>query len=239
MKRGKITVDVAELRVVREGSEILHSLSFRASEGELIGLLGPSGSGKSTLMRSLLGVQVIAGGALQILTKPAGARSLRGKLGYMAQGSAVYLDLSVEENLHYFAGVLNEPREEVARVLEVVSLTSFARRVVSSLSGGERTRVSRATALLGSPPILILDEPTVGLDPILRRDLWDTFKKLAESGTTVLVSSHVMDEAARCERLLLLRDGHLLFDDSPTNLLAASKSSSYDDAFERLIEQHS
>jgi ABC-2 type transport system ATP-binding protein len=232
-------IDVKDLRVIRQGNEILHELSFRAGAGELIGLLGPSGSGKSTLMRSLLGVQMLSGGTLQILERPAGSASLRGALGYVAQSSSVYLDLTVEENLRYFAGILHEPRSEVGRVLAVVSLTTLAGRVVSSLSGGERTRVSLATALLGSPPILVLDEPTVGLDPILRRDLWRTFDELAKSGTTVVVSSHVMDEAAHCARLLLLRDGRLLFDDSPAKLLAAAKSSSYDEAFERLIESQS
>ena len=230
------TLEVSNLRVVRNGNEILKSISFRAAPGELIGLLGPSGSGKSTLMRSLLGVQAITGGSARILESSAGSPSLRGRLGYMAQSSAVYLDLTVEENIRYFAGVLVQPLTEVARVVEVVALTSFSHRLVSSLSGGERARVSLGVALLGSPPVLILDEPTVGLDPILRRDLWRTFADLAKTGATVIVSSHVMDEAARCARLLLLRDGTLLFDGTPASLLAASKATGYDEAFERLIE---
>jgi ABC-2 type transport system ATP-binding protein len=156
----------------------------------------------------------------------------------MAQSSAVYLDLTVEENIRYFSGVLAQPLSEVARVMDVVALTSFSQRLVSSLSGGERARVSLGVALVGSPPALILDEPTVGLDPILRRDLWRTFEGLAGTGATVIVSSHVMDDAARCARLLLLRDGTLLFDGTPTSLLAASGASGYDDAFERLIEGH-
>jgi ABC-2 type transport system ATP-binding protein len=154
----------------------------------------------------------------------------------MAQGSAVYLDLSVEENVRYFAGVLAEPPSEITRVMDVVALTSFAERLVSSLSGGEQTRVSLGVALIGLPPVLILDEPTVGLDPILRRDLWRTFEELATTGTTVIVSSHVMDEAAHCARLLLLRDGQLLFDDTPASLLVTSGAANYDVAFERLIE---
>lgn len=231
-----LTFDVAQLRVVRGGNETLKSISFRAVPGELIGLLGPSGSGKSTLMRSLLGVQAITSGSARILNSEVGSPALRGRIGYMAQGSAVYLDLTVEENLRYFAGVLHQDPIEVARVMDVVALTSFAGRLVSSLSGGEQTRVSLGIALLGSPRVLILDEPTVGLDPILRRDLWRTFGDLARTGVTVVVSSHVMDEAARCARLLLLRDGMLLFDDTPASLLATSGASSYDEAFERLIE---
>jgi ABC-2 type transport system ATP-binding protein len=230
------TFEVSNLRVVRNGSEILKSISFHAAPGELIGLLGPSGSGKSTLMRSLLGVQAITGGSARIMESVAGSPLLRGRLGYMAQSSAVYLDLTVEENVRYFAGVLAQPLSEVARVIDVVALTSFSHRLVSSLSGGERARVSLGVALLGSPPALILDEPTVGLDPILRRDLWRTFENLARTGATVIVSSHVMDEAARCARLLLLREGTLLFDGTPASLLAASEASGYDEAFERLIE---
>ncbi|MFI5036710.1 MAG: ABC transporter ATP-binding protein [Acidimicrobiales bacterium] len=233
------TVRAANLRVVRGGREVLRSLSFRATSGELIGLLGPSGSGKSTLMRSLLGVQVIAGGSAQILHADVGSPTLRGRVGYMAQGSAVYLDLTVEENIRYFAGMLGRDPAEVARVLDVVALATFAGRLVSSLSDGEQTRVSLGVALLGSPRVLILDEPTVGLDPILRRDLWRVFEHLAAKGATVIVSSHVMDEAARCARLLLLRDGTLLFDDTPASLLAVSGASSYDEAFERLIEDAS
>jgi ABC-2 type transport system ATP-binding protein len=230
------TIDATNLRVVRARHEILKSVTFSVTSGELIGLLGPSGSGKSTLMRSLLGVQVITSGSVTILQTPAGSASLRRQIGYMAQASATYLDLTVVENLHYFAGVLRLAASEVERVMDVVALSTFANRLVSSLSGGERTRVSLGVALLGSPPVLVLDEPTVGLDPILRRDLWRTFNDLATSGTTVMVSSHVMDEAARCARLLLLREGALVFDGSPAQLLAAAQASSYDSAFERLIE---
>lgn len=230
------TFEVSNLRVVRDGNEIVKSISFRAVPGELIGLLGPSGSGKTTLMRSLLGVQAITGGSARILDFAAGSRSLRGRLGYMAQSSAVYLDLTVEENIRYFAGVLALPRSEVARVLDVVALASLSHRLVSSLSGGEQVRVSLGVALMGSPPVMILDEPTVGLDPILRRDLWRTFDDLAKAGATVIVSSHVMDEAARCARLLLLREGTLLFDGTPASLLATSEATGYDEAFERLIE---
>ncbi len=231
------TLDVVNLCVKRQHNEILKSISFTAAPGELIGLLGPSGSGKSTLMRSLLGVQAITSGSVQVLQSPPGSPSLRGLIGYMAQNSAIYLDLTVEENLRYFAGVLQHPYSEVTRVKEVVALTSFSNRLVSSLSSGERTRVSLGITLLGSPPVLILDEPTVGLDPILRRDLWRTFEDLAGTGTTVMVSSHVLDEAARCARLLLLRNGSILFDNSPAQLLAVAGATSYDSAFERVIEE--
>lgn len=229
-------LDVQGLRVDRQGHEVLHGLDFRVAPGELVGLLGPSGSGKSTLMRALLGVQRITSGRALVLGEAAGTAALRRRVGYMAQSAAVYLDLSVRENVRYFAGVLGVGDAEVARVITVVRLEPLATRVVSSLSGGERSRVSLAVALLGRPALLILDEPTVGLDPVLRQELWRTFTDVAADGTAVLVSSHVMDEAARCQRLLLLREGNLLFDDTPAALLARTGSPTYDDAFVALIE---
>jgi ABC-2 type transport system ATP-binding protein len=232
-----LALEISQLRVVRQHNEILKSLSFTVAPGELVGLLGPSGSGKSTLMRSLLGVQTITSGSALALGAKVGTPALRRRIGYMAQSSAIYLDLTVRENLAYFAGVLDVDKSQVEHTMHTVNLHSFAGRLVSSLSGGERSRVSLAVALLGAPPLLILDEPTVGLDPVLRRDLWQTFAQLAGDGTTVLVSSHVMDEAARCRRLLLLREGILLFDDTPAQLLARTRMNSYDEAFVRLIEE--
>ncbi len=231
-----LALEVSRLRVVRNHNEILKSLTFDVAPGTLVGLLGPSGSGKSTLMRSLLGVQVITSGSALALGERVGSPVLRRRLGYMAQGSAIYLDLTVRENLAYFAGILDLDDSQVDHVLDVVSLRPFALRLVSSLSGGERSRVSLAVALLGAPPLMILDEPTVGLDPVLRQDLWRTFAQLADEGTTVLVSSHVMDEAARCDRLLLVREGRLLFDDTPGALLERTGAPGYDAAFVRLIE---
>ena len=231
-----LALEVSRLRVVRNHNEVLKSLTFDVAPGTLVGLLGPSGSGKSTLMRSLLGVQVITSGSALALGERVGSPVLRRRLGYMAQGSAIYLDLTVRENLAYFAGILDLDDSQVDHVLDVVSLRPFAQRLVSALSGGERSRVSLAVALLGAPPLMILDEPTVGLDPVLRQDLWRTFAQLADEGTTVLVSSHVMDEAARCDRLLLLREGRLLFDDTPGALLERTAAPGYDAAFVRLIE---
>ncbi len=228
-------LEVSELRVVRQHHEILRSLSFDVGAGELVGLLGPSGSGKSTLMRALLGVQAITSGSALALGEPVGSPALRRRVGYMAQSAAIYPDLSVRENLTYFAGILALARPQVEHVLDVVDLRALGDRLVATLSGGERSRVSLAIAMLGAPPLLILDEPTVGLDPVLRQDLWATFAEVTRSGATVLVSSHVMDEAARCGRLLLLREGQLLFDDTPAQLLERTGASTYDDAFVRLI----
>ena len=231
----ELALDVAQLRVMREHHEVLQSLTFEVARGELVGLLGPSGSGKSTLMRTLLGVQGISSGTARALGERVGAPSLRRRIGYMAQGSAIYPDLTVLENLTYFSGILGLDATAARRAMDVVDLNLHARRLVTSLSGGERSRVSLAVALLGEPPLLVLDEPTVGLDPVLRQELWSTFSRVVEGGTAVLVSSHVMDEAARCGRLLLIREGRLLFDDTPAALLARTGANGYDEAFVRLI----
>ena len=231
------SIHVHALCVIRSHQTVLDDVSFDVAPGSLVGLLGPSGSGKTTLMRSLLGLQIIESGEVQLLGVDAGTSPLRHRVGYVSQAPAVYTDLTVTENLRYFARILDVAASDVERVISDVDLTRRSRSLVRSLSGGERVRVSLATALLGSPEVLILDEPTVGLDPVLRRDLWATFAALAARGVTLLVSSHVMDEAARCERLLLMREGHLLADLTPDDLLVRTASATYDEAFVRLIEQ--
>jgi ABC-2 type transport system ATP-binding protein len=228
-----IAVRVEGLRVVRGGDVVLPDLSCEISAGTVTGLLGPSGSGKSTLIRAIVGVQRIAGGRVEVLGEPAGSKALRSRVGYMTQAPSVYGDLTVRENLRFFARVLGVP---VGDVLDVVSMTEYADRVVARLSGGQRARVSLATALLGEPDLLVLDEPTVGLDPVLRRDLWNLFHELAEHGATLLVSSHVMDEADRCDALLLLREGRLLAQGTPAELRQRTGAENLEDAFLRLVE---
>ena len=216
---------------------MVRDLSFTVPPGSLVGLLGPSGCGKTTLLRALMGTQVIVGGSVQILGDPAGSVALRQKVGYLTQAPSVYFDLTVAENLRYFARVLGVPPTEVRRVMSEVGLAAHADALVRRLSGGEQARVSLATALLGSPPVLVLDEPTVGLDPLLRRQLWHMFEDLAAQGTALLVSSHVMDEAQHCDRLLLMRDGTILADDSPRNLLVRTGAGDFEAAFIALIEE--
>jgi ABC-2 type transport system ATP-binding protein len=206
--------------------------------GSVTGLLGPSGSGKSTVLRAIVGVQQVASGSVDVLGSPAGSAVLRSRIGYMTQAPSVYGDLTVGENLRFFARVLDEPQAAVDRVLAEVSLEAFRGRVVSRLSGGQRARVSLAAALLGSPDLLVLDEPTVGLDPVLRRDLWELFHTLADGGTTLLVSSHVMDEADRCHTLLLLREGTLLAQAAPEELRRRTGQNNLEEVFLRLIEDH-
>ena len=230
------TIEITGLRVDRGGATVIDALSLTVDGGVVTGLLGPSGGGKSTLMRAIVGVQVVAAGDVRVLGLPAGSPSLRARVGYVTQSPSVYADLSVRENLVYFGRVLGVARSRADEVIERVGLTDTATRLVGRLSGGQKARVSLATALLGDPEVLVLDEPTVGLDPVLRRDLWDFFHELAAGGTTLLVSSHVMDEAARCERLLLLREGAILADLPPAELLRRTGAPDLDAAFLRLVE---
>jgi ABC-2 type transport system ATP-binding protein len=230
------SVVVRDLTVRRGLREVLHEVSFELRAGEVTGLLGPSGSGKTTLMRALVGVQRGVQGSVSLLGLPAGAAALRPRVGYVTQAPAVYADLTVAENLRYFAAISGVPVSRVGTVLEQVALADRADDVVDALSGGQRARVSLATALLGEPEVLVLDEPTVGLDPVLRRDLWALFRSLAADGATLLVSSHVMDEASRCDRLLLLRDGRLVADDSPADLLARTGAADIEGAFLAVAE---
>jgi len=225
-----------DLRIVRGGVTVLPGLSCDVAAGSVTGLLGPSGSGKTTFLRAVVGVQVIAGGTVEVLGAHGGSPALRSRVGYMTQAPSVYGDLTVEENLRFFARVLGLERDAVEHAIADVSLDGFAGRVVDTLSGGQRARVSLATALLGAPDLLVLDEPTVGLDPLLRRDLWELFHRIAKRGATLLVSSHVMDEADRCDTLLLLRDGKLLAQATPAELRARTGEQQLDDAFLRLVE---
>ena len=229
-------VVVDGLRVVRGAREVLPAISLSVPRGQVVGLLGPSGSGKTTLLRSIVGVQIVAGGTVTVLGEPAGSPGLRSRVGYVTQEPSVYGDLSVRANLTYFAALAGAPREAVERTIETVDLSTDASSRVDRLSGGQRSRVSLGAALVGSPELLVLDEPTVGLDPVLRRDLWALFHRLAATGTTLLVSSHVMDEATRCDRLLLLREGYLLADDTPDGLLATTGAPDAEQAFLALIE---
>ena len=230
-------VSAAALQVDRGARQILHGLTFAVARGSVTGLIGPNACGKTTLLRSIVGVQRIRAGVLDVLGLPAGSAALRSRIGYLTQAPSVYADLTVVENLRYFAAALSAPSADVDRVLGEVDLTGQATTVVGRLSGGQRARASLAVALLGAPELLVLDEPTVGLDPVLRRDLWDLFHYLASRGVTLLVSSHVMDEAARCQRLLLMRDGRLLADDTPAQLRRRTGHHDLEQAFLALIEE--
>ncbi|MFE5487443.1 ABC transporter ATP-binding protein [Streptomyces sp. NPDC056527] len=232
------------LTAVRGDRTVLRGLDFTVPAGRITGLLGPSGCGKSTLMRAIVGTQAHVTGTLQVLGRPAGDAALRSRIGYVTQAPSVYDDLTVRQNLDYFAAVLlpgrahrEDRRSAVARAIDDVDLASHADSLAGRLSGGQRSRVSLAVALLGTPEVLVLDEPTVGLDPVLRRDLWNLFHRIADDrGTAILVSSHVMDEAERCHRLLLMREGEILAEDTPDALRRRNDTATVEEAFLHLVD---
>ncbi|WP_103534526.1 ABC transporter ATP-binding protein [Streptomyces sp. SM11] len=238
-------IEARGLTVVRGTRTVLRALDFTVRPGSITGLLGPSGCGKTTLMRAVVGTQAKVTGTLDVLGHPAGDPALRPRIGYVTQAPSVYTDLTVRQNLDYFAAVLHPGRahraarrDAVTRAIGDVDLTSHADALAGALSGGQRNRVSLAVALLGTPELLVLDEPTVGLDPVLRRDLWDLFHRLAaDRGTALLISSHVMDEAERCHRLLLMRDGRILAEDTPDALRRRTGAKTVEDAFLHLVDE--
>jgi ABC-2 type transport system ATP-binding protein len=230
-------VEIDGLDVSRGGRPVLHGLAAKLEAGRVTGLLGPSGCGKTTLIRSIVGVQRIAAGSVRVLDLPAGSPALRRRVAYVTQSPSVYADLTIHENLRYFAAVLDVPQREIGRALAAVDLGNAGGQLTGTLSGGQRSRVSLAIALLGQPDLFVLDEPTVGLDPVLRRDLWTLFHRLADEGASLLVSSHVMDEASRCDRLLLMREGRLVADMTPDELRERTGEQEMESAFLHLVEE--
>lgn len=231
------TIAIDSVSVTRDGNRVLRDLDFEIAPGSVTGLLGPSGSGKTTLLRAIVGVQRHVEGDVRVLGQPAGDPTLRYRVAYVTQAPSVYEDLTIAENMTYFATILGADDRQIGHVLDTVDLTAQADQAISTLSGGQRSRVSLATALLGDPELLVLDEPTVGLDPVLRAQLWDMFHHLADQGSTLVVSSHVMDEADRCDRILILRDGHLVVDDTPTGMRERTGRDRLEDAFLALVRE--
>lgn len=230
-------VQVADLSVTRGGVEVLHGVDLTVAAGELVGIVGPSGGGKSTLMRAIVGVQDNVAGTARVLGEEAGSPSVRGRIGYVTQSPSIYDDLTARQNLQFFAAIQGVGRRQVEAALTTVDLAGAGDQVVGAMSGGQQSRVSLATALLGDPSLLVLDEPTVGLDPVLRRSLWATFRDLAGDGAAVLVSTHVMDEAERCDRIALLREGHVLATGTPAHLRERTGADTVEAAFLALIDE--
>ncbi|MFI6869843.1 ABC transporter ATP-binding protein [Nocardia sp. NPDC050406] len=229
-------VQVDDLRVDRGGRQVLHDISLTVPHGSITGLLGPSGCGKTTLMRCVVGTQIVESGTVRVLGEEAGSPGLRSRVGYVTQAPSIYDDLTVTDNVSYFGALYGASRDQVDAAIQAVGLGDHAAQRGNQLSGGQRTRASLACALVADPEVLVLDEPTVGLDPVLRVDLWKQFHALADQGRTLLVSSHVMDEAEHCDQLLLMRDGHLLAQLSPDELRSDTGESSLENAFLALIE---
>ncbi|SBS75380.1 Phosphonate-transporting ATPase [uncultured Mycobacterium sp.] len=228
-------VHVKNLKVVRGKRVALHDFSVEIPRGTITGLLGPSGCGKTTLMRSIVGTQIVACGTVTVLGHPAGSPALRHRVGYVTQDPTIYNDLRIIDNVRYFAALYGAAPEAADQAIDGVGLRDHAGAYCADLSGGQRTRVSLACALVSQPDLLVLDEPTVGLDPVLRVDLWNQFVKLARRGTTLLVSSHVMDEADHCNDLLLMREGRLLAHTTPARLREDTGCTSLEEAFLSVI----
>ncbi len=228
---------IDHLRVVRGKRPALHDFSVRIATGSITGLLGPSGCGKTTLMRCIVGTQIITKGTVTVLGKAAGSAELRYRVGYLPQDPTIYNDLRIVDNVRYFAALYGFDGHAADAAIDRVGLTDHRTALCGNLSGGQRTRVSLACALVCQPDLLVLDEPTVGLDPVLRADLWEQFAELARAGTTLLVSSHVMDEADHCGDLLLMRDGRLVAHTTPTQLREDTGCTSLEDAFLSIIKR--
>lgn len=231
-------ISVADLVVKRGHKTVLDGFSCSVAAGRVTGLLGPSGSGKTTLLRSIVGAQIIASGSVTVLGLPAGSPALRRRVGYVTQAPSVYGDLTVRQNALYFAAIYGLGAAAAKRVIADVGLTEAADQLVENLSGGQMSRASLACAIIAKPDLLVLDEPTVGQDPILREELWSQFHQLASDGATLLVSSHVMDEADRCDSLLLIRRGELIASGTPDDIRAKANAESLEQAFLHLIRQH-
>lgn len=232
-------VEIKNLSVNIDDKPILLNISADIPSGKIIGLLGPSGAGKTTLIRSILGLQKSSDGQIDVLGQRPGTKDLRLKTGYVTQSTSVYPDLSVEDNLSYFAKLLGVNRQNIEHTLKEVELIPNKKQLVSSLSGGQRTRASLAVALLGQPELLLLDEPTVGLDPVLRQKLWVLFRELADKGVSIIITSHVMDEAGKCDEILFIRGGKLLISGSKEHILKSSDTKTMEDAFLKLSEGRS
>jgi ABC-2 type transport system ATP-binding protein len=232
----KNAVEIRKLKVMLGGQVMLKNLSADIPSGKIVGLLGPSGAGKTTLIRTIVGRQKIASGRVTVLDQDAGAAELRKDIGYMTQSPAVYYDLTVRENVRYFASMRGLGKLEAEEAIGYVKLTTNVKQLFRTLSGGQKSRVSLAIALLGRPKLLVLDEPTVGVDPVLRKQLWQLFGELSLRGTTLIISSHVMDEASHCQELLLIRDGELLASGSPKGLCERTGTRTVEDCFLKLVE---
>ncbi len=236
LRRGVEPVVVIDhLRVVRGKRPAIHDLSVQIARGTITGLLGPSGCGKTTLMRSIVGTQIVTAGSVTVLGQAAGTAPLRRRVGYMPQDATIYNDLRIVDNVRYFGSLYGMDAKAADEAVAVVGLDDHRTALCGNLSGGQRTRVSLACALVAAPDLLVLDEPTVGLDPVLRVELWQQFDQLARRGTTLVVSSHVMDEADHCGDLLLMRDGHLLAHTTPTRLREDTGCQSLEEAFLSVI----
>jgi ABC-2 type transport system ATP-binding protein len=215
--------------------EVLKDINLEIHSGEIFGLLGPSGAGKTTLVKQLVGLELPTEGENYLFGEKMPSLKLIEKIGYMAQSDALYTELSAKENLEFFAALFGlsgaRRKKRILEVMELVDLSEHLTKIVTNYSGGMKRRLSLAAAMLHEPELLILDEPTVGIDPVLRKSIWNGFYDLKNRGKTLIVTTHVMDEAEKCDRLGLIRDGRLIAVGTPAELKAKTGSSSVEEAF--------
>jgi ABC-2 type transport system ATP-binding protein len=227
-----LAIQATDVRKRFGSVQALRGVTLNVPSGMVYGLLGPNGAGKTTLIRSLVGLVKPEAGELHVLGHRMPDRAVLERIGYMTQATALYVDLTAEENARFFAAVHGGGDVEAA--LRFVDLWERRGSVTGTLSGGMQTRLSLACALVHRPDLLLLDEPTVGVDPLLRAQLWDGLREMAAAGTTIIVSSHVMDEAERADRLGLMLDGRVLAEGTVTDLLTLAGTDRLEDAFLRL-----
>jgi ABC-2 type transport system ATP-binding protein len=214
---------------------VLTDITLDVNRAEIFGLLGPSGSGKTTLVKMIAGIDEPTAGEVDLLGVRMPKLGMLSRIGYMAQSDALYAELSAKENLEFFSALFGlrggKQQKRIQEVIELVNLTDSLKKPVGAYSGGMKRRLSLAIALLHEPDVLILDEPTVGIDPVLRKSIWSELQKLSANGTTILVTTHVMDEADKCDRLGMIRDGKLIAVGTPDELKHATGAATIEDAF--------
>lgn len=217
------------------GKEVLHGISLEVRRSEIFGLLGPSGSGKTTFVKLIAGIDEATRGEVEVLGTRMPKLAMMNRIGYMAQSDAMYAELTAKENLEFFGALFGlrgqKMKQRIDEVMALVDLTDHLKQPVGAYSGGMKRRLSLAIALMHEPEVLILDEPTVGIDPVLRKSIWDEFESLSRQGTTILVTTHVMDEADKCHRLGMVRDGRLIAVGTPEALKRETGSVTIEEAF--------
>lgn len=215
--------------------QVLFDVSIKVNYSQILGLLGPSGSGKTTLVKMIAGIDTATNGEVFVLGEKMPKLSMMNQIGYMAQSDALYEELTAEENMNFFASMYRLPKakrkQRIHETIELVNLSEHLKKQVKHYSGGMKRRLSLAIALIHEPPILILDEPTVGIDPVLRKSIWDELYKLSGNGTTIIITTHVMDEVEKCNNLGMIRDGKLIAVGTPEEIKSSTSSSTIEEAF--------
>jgi len=228
-------IETTNLQVSFGKNTVLKNINLTVKKGEILGLLGPSGSGKTTLVKAFIGMNKAEIGSVTVLGEKMPSLKIIPNIGYMAQSDALYDDLSGIDNLLFFGELYGlrgkNAKERAMELLTLVELHPYYKKAVKNYSGGMKRRLSLAIALMHKPELLILDEPTVGIDPILRKSFWEEFERIRKEGCTIIVTTHVMDEAYKCDRLALIREGEIIAEGSPANLITSSGGSNIEDAF--------